>query len=95
MKIRRSVHLKATSRKNTQTTEEENILCALELRISVKNIGRAKFNSKMINNPVEKKRWQSSAQNFRAEKTQTFSKGTGRLLPSLVIREPHITVSDS
>lgn len=38
MKIGRSVHLKATSRKNTQTTKEENILCALELRISVKNI---------------------------------------------------------
>ena len=56
MKIRRPVHLKATSRKNTQTTEEENILCALELRISVKNIGRAKFNSKMINNPVGKKK---------------------------------------
>lgn len=38
MKSRRSVHLKATSRKNTQTTKEANILCALEPRISVKDI---------------------------------------------------------
>lgn len=38
MKSRRSVHLKASPRKNTQTAKEANTLCALEPRISVKNI---------------------------------------------------------